>query len=124
MQAKVNEKIRDIWHKDSPDSEDNKNDEVYTVSAAVRLPTEGYQGDKPLLPFFSCPRNYSGSLQGGGDDAAYVQERFEESDVLGPTAMALKAHSIKEGIKVILTSFPARDTIMTDSTPESDGIPL
>src|SRR5579859_5436179 len=126
MQTKVNDKVRDIWQKESgrkvPTSEENENDGVYTVSAAVRLPAEGYSDDRPLLPFFSCPRRYSDFSQGGGDDPGYLQERFEESDVLGPTAVALKANSVEDSVKLILSSFPARDTIMTDPTPESEGI--
>lgn len=125
MQEKVNDKIRDIWQKDSGRkvaSEEDEKDEVYTVSAAVHLPAEGYSGDRPLLPFFSCPRKYSDFSQGGGDDPGYLQERFEESDVLGPIAMALKAHSVEESIKLILTSFPPKDTITNGSTTKNESI--
>ena len=122
MQGKLRDKVGQIWPGDSSDqvpAKENENEGVYTVSAVVRLPDEGDSGDRPLLPFFSCPRKYFDPSE-GGDDPGYLCERLEESDILGPIAMALKARSVADSLNLILTAFPPRDTVMIESTPEAE----
>ena len=124
MQTKLDDKVRELWPRkvsSNVSSEQKENDGVYTVSAVVRLPDEGDSDNRPLLPLFSCPRRYSDFLQGSRDSSGYLRERFEETDVLGPIAMALKAHSVKDSLKLILTAFPPRDTIMIEATPEAES---
>jgi Rhodanese-like domain len=123
MQERLNEKVREVWQGESfmaSSAGKNDDDGPHMVSAAVRLPEDKFSGARPLLPFFSCPRKYSNFSQANDGDPGYLNERFEESDVLPSIAVALKAHSIEDALKGIFTAFPPRDSVMTDPTPESE----
>ena len=128
MHERLNEKVREVWQGEFPkilSGGKNENDDPYMVSAAVRFPEDGWSDAKESsLPFFSCPRKYSNFSEPHNGDPSYLNERFEESYVLSPIAMALKTHSIRDALKGILTAFPPRDTIVNETTPESECIHL
>lgn len=80
---------------------------MYTVSAAVRISDETGAVDRRTVPFFGCPRLYSDTSV--SSDPKYVQERFQESDLLPILAVATAAPSLQKAFDAIFGAHQPQD---------------
>lgn len=64
------------------------------------------------MPLFSCPRKYVDLISNPDAEVEYINERFEENDLLPPRSMALAARSVEQSLESILRSHSPRDTAM------------
>jgi hypothetical protein len=90
---------------------------IYSVSAAVRIPNGSKGETRRHMPFFSCPRVYSDEPQTINDEPRYVQERFEEPDLLPTYMIAIGSSSVQEAFDVIFGAHRPQDTSMRISSP-------
>lgn len=91
-------------------SQNDEQELIYTVSAAVRIPNISKTETRHYMPFFSCPRVYTDESQMGDGKPHYVQERFEESDLLPIYSVALGSSSVQEAFDVIIGAHRPQDT--------------
>jgi rhodanese-related sulfurtransferase len=92
------------------------------VSATVHISEDSAPKRQLSVPFFSCPRRYSDVSQEKESEFKYVHERFEESDLLPPLAIALAGDSLDKAFEVFLAAFSPRDTSLTSSSPGLESI--
>lgn len=94
-------------------------DTIYSVSAAIRF--HGNTGDpaaKRTLPFFGCPRIFSSpSIPGGNSE--YLQEWFEENDLLPILAITEATQTIGRALDVIFGSYQPQNTSVRTSPVDS-----
>jgi hypothetical protein len=103
-------------HMDQLAQKDKRN-VIYTVSAAVHISDSSKAESQRHLPFFSCPRVYSDESQSVGAELQYVQERFEESDLLPIYSVAIGSSSAQEAFDVIIDAHRPRDSSLILSQP-------
>jgi hypothetical protein len=80
-------------------------DGIFMASAAIRI-AEQKSGDRLRdMPFFGCPRHFTLTA-----DPHYVEERFEETDLLPIFAIATAVHTIQQAFDVIFEAHQPQDT--------------
>jgi hypothetical protein len=113
-------KARQVWGNTSDFGETNrqpqslleesdKQDTIYTVSAAARLTNVHETSSQRDVPFFGCPRIYSDTARETKGQPNYVQQRFEETDLLPAFVMATAASSLEGAFDVLFRSHPPQN---------------
>ena len=109
--------MKQNWPQNGIAEEKNEAKFIYVVSATVHISDHSAPKRQLSVPFFSCPRRYSDASKENHDEFRYVRERFEESDLLPPLAIAMAGETLDKAFEVFLAAFSPRDTSLTALSP-------
>jgi len=99
--------------KETSDFEDLEG--IFMASAAIRVTETGPSGDiQRDIPFFGCPKHFI--PDSSTTDPHYVEERFEETDLLPIFAVATAVHTLRQAFDVIFEAHQPQDTSLKSPT--------
>lgn len=89
-------------------------DGIFMASVAIRM-NEGSSGNiQRDMPFFGCPRHFTPNS--AGTEPHYVEERFEQTDMLPIFAVAIAAQTVQKAFDVIFEAHQPQDTSLKSPT--------